>query len=237
MSEEETVSAESVHIASVVEKVSYDPVDSFARKYVHSNTEALFVIQKALDSTNINMLTLDQFIKVTQYSLPESVIDVTHSSFRLGIPIIVTDYIIRKIGFEGTLRKQRRIFINKLQLLRLKFLEVENRDLKSVLMHILSQFRSTLDIGGGAIITKWNVEKEIDELYPNVERLKDIAGTQIIMDPRDLKQILLRLSSGNTQIRDYFIRVETLMELYSAYQYLFATKQFINISQLNMDFW
>lgn len=157
-------------------------------------------IQDAL-KYSVNMLSIKDFIKVTKLELPDVLsADLMWNTFKLGIPVYITEELIRAFGYKGELKKQTQLLLNLVNKHNIPIIKWDNKEYKQ----FLNDIKDTI----------------YNKYYPEVTK-KQLKSKpyHYMLQYKDLKYLLLSVSTINGEnIRKYFICIEEIFFLYHLYQ-------------------
>lgn len=158
------------------------------------------LVTKALNSSFIKLSVTD-FVKTTEFKINEHLWQVVVTK---NLPLHVSGQILEWLGYEGEPNKRKEKFIAYLKRNNIGYEELKNDDERVQLYPTIQT--EILSIGNN-----------------NVKKVK-----WLIMNSRDFKKAIMKLSTkhGDT-IRDYYLCVEELIQLYIEYDKRFETRKLL----------
>jgi hypothetical protein len=215
------------------------------------------IIQKALDYS-YTMLSIKKFKEVTRFEMPDVLsADLMWNTFKLGIPVYITEELIRAFGYKGELKKQTQLLLNLVNKHNIPIIKLDNKEyarftgtLQSTPNDPASPDTSESDSENSnsseqpeydisdddkrseADLPKFNKLNLVD-LYPAVtkKQLKSKPWHHLIM-PNDLKRLLLVVNTENgDRTRDYVIKLDELFHVYTEYQLRFENRTYAELDK------
>ena len=162
------------------------------------------LVTKALNSSFIKLSVTD-FIKTTEFSINEHMLShFWQVVVTKNLPPHVNGQILEWLGYEGEPNKRKEKFIAYLKRNNIGYEDLKNDDERVQLYPTIQT--EILSIG-----------------HNNVKKVK-----WLIMNSRDFKKAIMKLSTKRGDaIRDYYLCVEELMQLYIEYEKRFETRKLL----------
>jgi hypothetical protein len=168
------------------------------------------MVERALQSTSLAMLHIDEFIQVTGFELFNVLpFKVMWNSFRQDIPIYITDDLVEIFGYTGDIRVQRGHIAKHVKNYGIPVIRLSNKAYNEFLCSDLTTQDSQEE---GAVL--------INEMYPPVEKTHGSGRTKhTLIMPRELKKLLMNVNTlTGKRVCEYMVRLDELFELYLLYQ-------------------
>ena len=170
------------------------------------------------------MLNITEFIQITQFGIDKDTFDRFYHNLQDDIPIYLNKNIIKWCGYEGDLRHQKEQFIKIINSNDIPIIELNNTEYVEFYGKIkLKQSDKNSDTNSEI------TDIDYSTLYPDPKTFNSKAHKtkHILIMPDDFKKvvIMLKTKKGN-RIRDHFINLCNLLELYWMYQCKFYKKSY-----------
>lgn len=171
------------------------------------------MIKKAIDAS-YNMLTLDEFIRASEFKMPD-IMDIKNiMQFKANIPVLITKQLIQAFGYSGDLQKQKQSLIKLIKSHNLPYIKLNNEEyVEFTTMASINDENSDLS----------------DDLYPI---LKNAHGksTHILMMPDDIDKLMMVVNTQRGRItRENFLRIKDLLKIYLEYQCRYHQKSYMDV--------
>ncbi len=190
----------------------------------------LALAKHSLDE-NPSMLTIVEFIEVTNYNISKLYIDKFWASMRDDQWVYVDDDLLRWMGFEAIKPSHRKNgFINLMKTNGISYTEFNNKQYTQFLNGIISVpiYNGTEMIASDCLSSNTNVvlvsanTRIVDEavLFPPPPDGKGTGKTKhILLDCRAFKEAAMTIGRGKGKhVREYYLAVEDLFKAYDRYQ-------------------
>ena len=86
-------------------------LDTISKNATNNKNAQNEMIQKLVDCSRVEMLSLNQFIKNTKYDLDDYAYNKLYHSIKDDIPIYLDNELIKWMGYQGTLFEQKRAIL------------------------------------------------------------------------------------------------------------------------------
>jgi hypothetical protein len=163
------------------------------------------------------MLTIQEFIRETKFNIDAFMIDRFWHNLDQNVPIYLDRFMLDWCGYQGNYSKQKDALMKALRSNGINFIELSNDEYKDLLNLELAVQSNTEE-------TKENNQFN----WPTSIRTGKGYGraTHILIAPRDFKKMVMRLNTNRgDEIREYFVTLDELFQLYNKYQVLYRDNQ------------
>lgn len=174
------------------------------------------MIKKAIDAS-YNILTLDEFIRATEFKLPNIMELDGIRQFKADIPVLITKQLIESFGYSGEFRNQKVALMKLIKAHNLPYVKLTNEEYEKFACF---KFEARKD----EKVDDINSDLPQD-LYPTLKNANG-KSTHILMMPRDLNKLMMVVNTdkGDT-MREFCQTLIDLFDIYQTYQNSYKSQQ------------
>ncbi len=180
------------------------------------------LIKKAMN-TGYSMLTIQEFTDIVGFQLSDLLpFDLLWNSFSHGIPIYITNDLVRAFGYKGAIKTQKLSLLKLIKKYDIPIIQLSNDEYEK----FLCSPEATQNIDPENTENKED-SPNFSQLYPQLSRSSGKGKTiHILIMPHDLKKLLLVVNTENgNAARDFVISLDKLFNLYWEYQSAYKSCQ------------
>jgi hypothetical protein len=171
------------------------------------------LIEKALTSSRLVLLSLSEFIKITNMKINKYMVDKFFHSIKDDIPIYLDNDLIKWCGYAGEIYTQKQHLLKLIKKNEINTIELNNNEYE--------QFRKNLYIQDES-------GTDFSKIYPEVDKAHGKGKTRhILVMPDSFYMILIRLpTSVGHIVAEHYINLSNIIKLYWKYQAAFYKNKF-----------
>lgn len=164
-------------------------------------------IKKAINAS-YNMLTLDEFVEVSEFKMPDIGELNCIRQLKAGVPVLITKQMVKAFGYSGTYSDQKRNLLKLIKSHKLSYTLLTNAEYKQFMSDFEAREESDLP----------------QDLYPVLSNVG--RSTHILMMPRDLNKLMMVVNTNKGDVmREFCQTLAELFDLYLKYQSEYKSQQ------------
>ena len=211
-------------------------IKQIAKNAINKQNNKNKIIQKLVDSSRVEMLTLNEFVQEIKYDLDNYAYNKLYHSIKDDIPIYLDNELIQWMGFSGILKHQKEALFKLIEKYNISYIEFSNKVYTNFWSRNISTPQSQQnDTQNTNNNNNKNNELDTSLIYPDPKSFNVKATTtkHILIMPDDFKMIIMRLPTRRGEmICRYYITLEKLVKFYTEYQREFKAQESIRYQKL-----